>query len=397
MDIEDEFLTLSETTSFPTLYSIDAKRNVLSWVIKVFDNNQLRYAVIEVEEGLYTGEKTKRATTVKVGKNIGKNNETTYLQQAVKDAQSKWNKKKLVGYKETIEQAMEEIKTLGSGSVAPMKAVPYYNTTNGKIQATFPCYGNYKYNGLRANIMLENDKVVIKSKNGIYYNAPQHIHNFLSQIFKECPDAVFDGELYIHNTKLNEILSAATVMGEKTLSLCYVLYDFAVSDNDMVNRLLSIKLLRTRFNISRDDYSFPVTTASYFDINNEADCDKFLQIAIERGYEGIILRDKKAHYQFGKRNKALVKRKEITTEEFIIIDVVDTNENPGIGIFVCRNNINNETFKVNSQGVESERRNYLENKQDYINKLLSLGFYERTAAPKELPFHIKEVVVRNYE
>jgi len=65
-------------------------------------------------------------------------------------------------------------------------------------------------------------------------------------------------------------------------------------------------------------------------------------LAIKQGYEGIILRQMYAPYQFGKRNKTLVKYKKRLSGEFIIVDVIPMGKMVHCGMFVCKNDINNE-------------------------------------------------------
>ncbi len=78
------------------LYSFDKNNKVKQWAISVIDNKT--YATIVVTHGYKDGKMMETYLNISEGKNIGKKNETTYLQQAVKEAQSRIEKKIKEGY-----------------------------------------------------------------------------------------------------------------------------------------------------------------------------------------------------------------------------------------------------------------------------------------------------------
>jgi len=68
-----------------------------------------------------------------------------------------------------------------------------------KIQ--FPCFVQTKVDGLRALPKINGDKVTLESRNGKNYVFLNHIRDEIKRwlSFKECPDVVLDGEMYIHS------------------------------------------------------------------------------------------------------------------------------------------------------------------------------------------------------
>ena len=75
----------------PTLYGIDSKGNIKVWKGSVTDEGD--QSVIEYQFGLELGKKQVQTKTITDGKNIGRSNETTPYEQAVKELKSKKIKK----------------------------------------------------------------------------------------------------------------------------------------------------------------------------------------------------------------------------------------------------------------------------------------------------------------
>ena len=72
---------------FPVLYSRTSNDSIQQWQIVAEDNN---YYTIE---GLKGGKLTTSVPTVCEGKSVGRSNETNASDQALKEAQAKWDKK----------------------------------------------------------------------------------------------------------------------------------------------------------------------------------------------------------------------------------------------------------------------------------------------------------------
>jgi hypothetical protein len=74
---------MNNKTTFPTLYKYDSRGLVQEWTIEVQGN---KFWTIE---GVKGGKLTKSEPTVCVGKNIGRSNETTPAEQAIREAQDR--------------------------------------------------------------------------------------------------------------------------------------------------------------------------------------------------------------------------------------------------------------------------------------------------------------------
>jgi hypothetical protein len=86
--------------TFPSLWDIALTGKCKVWRIEVHETAE-GHGLIRVEYGYEDGKKTVNEKVVDKGKNIGKKNETTPVQQAVVEARATWSKKKDAGYKES--------------------------------------------------------------------------------------------------------------------------------------------------------------------------------------------------------------------------------------------------------------------------------------------------------
>lgn len=108
-------------SNFPALQGEDSKGKTRAWSIRVFLRDGC--GVIETTYGLLGGKMIVNERDVCVGKNIGKKNETTPLQQAVAEARSAWVKTKESGYSEVLPTRVSP-KRASPKRVSPKKASP---------------------------------------------------------------------------------------------------------------------------------------------------------------------------------------------------------------------------------------------------------------------------------
>ena len=93
-----------------TLYGQTKSGGVYEWTIAV--ESQGSDGNIIVTRGLLDGKKIKSSKLIEKGKNIGKINETSPVEQAIFEAKSKRNEKLDDGYDSTIEGSKEKFKNL---------------------------------------------------------------------------------------------------------------------------------------------------------------------------------------------------------------------------------------------------------------------------------------------
>jgi DNA ligase-1 len=423
------------------LYAYDSSGRIKTWEIQTLD--KLVKATVVVKSGLLNGKLTSKSTDILSGKNIGKANQTTPLEQANSEAQSKWAKKKKEGYKslsdldmefaglsdgrnngpiynkigdnsfqfygleEILKKYLPKTNTDDNGALQPMKAQKYWkDDAMTKARIPFPCYIQPKINGVRcfAHIKKVNEvcySVKLLSKKGLEYPILIDIRKELERLAlinkAMIPDEFYlDGELYIDNTILSEITSAVRSLSLMTQSVKFHCFDVAIpSKMDMVQRdrlTLVFNLISTyRKNYISTKIQFVETKRAFTQNDVDANFETYLQF----GYEGLIARAPLATYKFGQRPQTMTKLKKRESKEFEIVDVIDSDHNPDIAIFVCRNDMTTETFKVNPEGSVAQKKQYYKDRLLLIGKWLTVEFYERTNT--DLPFHAVGITIRDYE
>ena len=115
---------------------------------------------------------------------------------------------------------------------------------------------------------------------------------------------------------------------------------------------------------------------------------------VKEGHEGTMIRDKDSVYEVGQRSNYLLKYKDFQTEEYPIVDVKEgTGREKGTAIWVCK--VGEQHFSARPEGTLEVRRKFLEEKDKYIGKQLTVRFQNLTALG--VPRFPVGVVVRDYE
>ena len=111
---------------------------------------------------------------------------------------------------------------------------------------------------------------------------------------------------------------------------------------------------------------------------------------IDLGFEGLILRNPSAEYQFGKRNQAMFKFKKVDDGKFIIVDITSEHKRSDLPLFVLRNDINDELFECSINKPQDVQREIFANKENYIGKYMLVEFRARSGV-NQVPFHARGI------
>lgn len=284
---------------------------------------------------------------------------------------------------------------------------PYEPKEKGALITKFPCLIQPKINGVRATIHMDSTGAIkILSKSGLRYKLP-HITAFLqnTDIFNktwvtldengeevevEGNSLILDGELYIHGESLQVIGSAVDSFNMDTHRVKFIAFDLAIPDISNIERIVLLKSIVT----SAYGIDNPIEVIPTKKINGDSKVQSLTDDYIREGYEGAILRDINAKYQFGKRPVTMCKLKRHIDEEFKIIDIVRQKKDPDLGMFYCTTKDGME-FSVTPSMTLEQKRELLYMKHLYVGKLLTCSFYEYTDAG--IPFHILNSNVRIHE
>ena len=358
---------------FDVLYGNSKNNKVKRWAISVNTTDEESYII--VEHGYIDGAMITNTTTITKGKNIGKVNETTHLEQALSEAASKWSKKKFQGYSEDNNKKKDII--------LPMLALDY-NKYSKNIE--FPSFIQPKLDGVRC-IFYKNDLV---SRTGKVFTGLRHILEELQDL-----DLVLDGELYSYSLPFQQLVG---LVRKETLTdtcksnikkIIFIIYDVVVDDKNYKERY---DILSKFFKTKGLQYTKFLDTCIAKDHN---DINRNLVKYINKGYEGAIIRNFKGLYIKNARSKDLQKYKKFKDNEFDIIGGVDgVGVEEGLIIWICVTQ-ENKRFNVRPKGTHEERRELFKNKDRYIGKKLIVKYFELT--DDNVPRFPVGVAIRDYE
>lgn len=362
---------------FPTLYIRDSKGKERCWSVRTEGVD------IIVSHGIVGGKITEKRTTAK-GKNIGKSNETTPEQQAVLEAQSKWNKQvDREDYHEDIEKAGLQLR--------PMLALDYTKVPHRvRWDKTI---GQPKLDGLRLTVgnrfvpggYVEGEFEMLTRK-GEVYHVP-HLVNPCDVLLREVNKIVggrciaLDGEVYIHGMPLQQIVSRARKYRKgQTEELEFHVFDLVIQGMTFGERFHILDKTLRELSLNQ------VRLVPKFVCNNEDDLQYLHGRFSEAGYEGAMLRHVDSQYAIGQRSPDLFKYKEFYDDEFQIIDVwEDKNGNAMFTMearqgmkLSCGDHVVKETYTFNCtpKRTHDERKEMLGKKEQYIGQWLTVKYQD---------------------
>ena len=225
---------------------------------------------------------------------------------------------------------------------------------------------------------MKDDSIVNQSRQLKYFKHLDHINKELQHVFHLLPTIVFDGELYNHSISFNKI--AGIVKKEKIqendvkklLQIEYHIYDcFIVNEKTPFYQRLDLLI------DIRDKYKWKYVKFVPTDICNSPKevTDFFHPRYIADNYEGVILRNGEANYEFT-RTKHLQKYKTFQDDEFKIVDYKEgAGTDAGTVIWKCITT-NGLTFDVRQKGSVEERTLLFKNAPKLIGKMLTVTFQE---------------------
>lgn len=303
-------------------------------------------------------------------------------------------------------------RTTADGTLLPMLAKTFNNTNNKIFNKTPIRIGQYKINGLRCIIsakrnntdMFKPISLRFQSREGTYWNSLSNLEDylltvipneFLNKMIDE--DWELDGELYLPGYKVNEINHfVKDPKCKENKFIQYWCYDGIIDDTpqyrrlDILGQVFENKTYEfTSLNNHLNNKERFIYINNYT-IENEDDAVKYRNLFIDLGFEGLILRDPDKEYQIGKRNSSMIKFKDVMEGSFKIINIYPEGISRNIPLFLCKNDINNETFEVHINGTLKDQEKYLYSKDKFIGKTLYITFGERSGVSR-VPFHVKTV------
>jgi len=340
---------------FPILYHKGKGGALYQWQLEVKGD------AIHTTYGQVGG---KQQTTKKKckAKNVGKANEVSPQDQAVKEAKAMHKKKLDLKYSTTSEKASLPV-------FLPMLAHPFDKVK--KIE--YPVAIQPKLNGVRCLAHWEGSSIRLMSRGGKEYDIP-HLKREIATFLPT--DLVLDGEIYLHGTTFQQVTRLVKKYREgQTDKLQLWVYDlFEVDKTDMPWEKRSELLVETLRGRAADH----IIRVEDQLVQSEREVLVAQGRYVESGYEGGIVRLLDGVYELGHRSRALLKVKNFQDAEYLIVGY----EN-GVGkfedcvIWICRTPDGRE-FKVVPKGTLAEKRQWLAEAKAHVGEYLTVKYFELT-------------------
>ena len=303
-------------------------------------------------------------------------------------------------------------RTTIDGLLLPMKAKAYDNTNNRLFNKVHTYIGQWKINGLRCFIsayintgdIFNPIRLKFVSCEGTVWNSLSNLEEYLlsvldNQLLDKMIDEhyILDGEVYLPGHTVNEINHFVKDPNCKENKLLqYWCYDIAIDDMSQHARLDYLKSRQSDFVAWFVDKNAHLNSTERFVVlpNHVITNDNLALNArdkfIDLGFEGLIMRNPNAEYQYGKRNLTMIKYKKSTDGVFTILDIYpEGNKRADIPLFLLKNDINDATFEVHVGGSYAYQSTILMNKELFIGKKMYVEYGERSGV-NAVPFHVKE-------
>jgi DNA ligase-1 len=348
-----------------TLYKKTSSGKVQQWSINV------ESSTITVTHGQQGGKMQTDTDIIKVGKNIGKANETTAAEQASLEAQAKYEKQMKKGYVTALSDAKagKVDKTVIEGGAFPMLAQSYAKHAE---KIAFPAYVQKKLDGSRAIAVIKNGKATLWTRTRKPITSMPHIIAALEHNFRG-HTVTLDGELYAHAFHKNFEGLMALVRPQEPVEgheqVQYHTYD-VIMPGTFKDRL--------HWLVQNHPSSNPLIFVQTYTVADEEEMMEKYEEFMAEGYEGLMVRNADGKYAEGKRSYDLQKLKEFVDEEFPIVGVeAGRGKMAGKAIFVCKAK-NGENFNAKMEGALEGLIRYLTHPALWEGKKLTVKYQNLT-------------------
>lgn len=323
--------------------------------------------VIVTKWGQIGGAIQETRDAVQEGKNAGRSNATTPVQQAETEARSRWEHKLKKGYVQDLSSARAgEVDGIIQGGIFPMLA-ERMDRHGGKLK--YPCLSQPKLDGHRCIAMVGlNGRCTLWTRSRKPILSMPHIVAGIERMALR-GGTKLDGELYNHDyrDRFEELTSFIRDSSVKPGSdvVQYHVYDVVSSQPQRV---------RTKW-LADQSFASPIMRVMTLEADSEDELMGHFTLYTSMGYEGAMARNMDGLYQENRRSTDLLKIKGSMDDEF---EVIGVDEGRGklaghAGAFLCKTKAGAE-FKAKLVGELSGLRKYFEDPGLAVGRHLTVEY-----------------------
>lgn len=395
----NEYIVEDDIHLLPLLVNTTLNGKKQYWSAYVIENKIYRDTWIDV------GKKRQFPILTIHGKNDGKSNSTTDHEQALKECYRKWLNQMSKGYTRVVQQFQSENITTNCNQelLLPMLAQKF---TERKKYVKYPCAVSRKLDGIRMVSSYKDGKVVLTSRTGKEFMHVEKVREHIQKLYSVFGNTiVLDGELYSHDLPFSVISGAIRSIKKKSVSdhlLEYWIFDIIDVSEDYKTRAHRLKEMEewytsTYSNVSDRVLKFELYTL----IEKESEVQKYHDLYVSQGFEGLIIRNLDGKYIIKHRTNDLQKFKNFEDAEYKIVGYkLGTGTEEGAIIFECEFTPG-KTFDVRPRGSIAERVEKAKRGYTFIGKQLTVRYQpcvkQSDVERNEIPRFPIGLEVRDYE
>jgi DNA ligase 1 len=345
---------------FPTLFHKGKTGAIVQWDIWT------EGADIVTRYGQIDG-KLQLARSTAEAKNVGKANETTGPEQAIKEAKAMWKKRIDGKYSETVEASKEMV-------FLPMLAADAKKKKFKGIH--YPADVQPKLDGVRAMAYWEGDRVVLGTRSGKEWEAPSHINKILEKYLPK--EMVLDGELYLPGVDFETLSSWTKKVHPGTETLEYHIFDVPLDKNGDNLKWEERKSVMAQLFVEMLNEPL-INFVPLYLAWNEAQILELEEQCVSEGYEGCMVRNLDASYLFGHRSNDLQKVKSSVDDDYKIIGFNEgRGRDKGCVVWVCET-LDKKPFDVRPKATLEKRAEWFKSAKKYVGQFVKVAYQNLTA------------------
>jgi len=250
-----------------------------------------------------------------------------------------------------------------------------------------------KIDGERSFVHFNGKEFIFNSRKNRPFLNLNHISSELENIKEFKKDGIYiDGELYVKGfdlQKIHSILSKEKKLSKDDMKLkskiVFIIFDIANVNNKDWLAGERFDYLKTIFSDYKENFKFCKLIPFVLPVKSEEEMKELHSKYVELGYEGIVMRNLKSKYLFGRRaNLEIIKRKYDYDDDFIIVGYTVSEEGNQTGaiIWLCETK-DKKQFKVVPIAKIEDRKKIVKevelNPNNFIGKLLQVRFKNYTS------------------
>lgn len=343
-----------------TLYGEDKKGGLKQWSVYVDGPTFI------VEWGKLDGKLQTKSTTCKA-KNVGKISETSADQQAIKEAEAKWEKQRKSKF------YCEDPADIAHARTEGVMLCQKFNEKGHLMPEE--CFVSSKLDGVRVKATTDDGLSFVSRGNDNYPILVEKMGVQIATIHDQFHIKQLDGEMYKHGVQLQNILSAVRVFNpEITPGLVYNIFDVPMLNVKCKERFALLDEI-DKF-ITANKYTFVKVVRHFMGSKNQVDV--YNHDYLQNGFEGVVFNDPEAYYEFqNHRSNGIQKFKTFKDSECFVKSV--TCDKQGEGVLLCDwwNGKEKVQFELKMRGDHAYRS--YENMLTIVGQWVTFKYQQLTA------------------